>query len=147
MTSRFQFACCLLLLLVLSTGMAHAQIINSGAQTISLSAALSDSISVNLSGNSVSFNMTAGSATNAGSTGVTATTSWISKAGRNIFVYAYFSSATAALSDGFGDNIPSSKFSISNNGGAYAPLTSTVAFGGAGAGLQLFTVKVTGLNK
>lgn len=132
-----------MLLLLLSATMVEAQVINSGARTIALSATLTDSISVNLSSNSVSFNLSAGSATNAGSGGVTATT----KAGRNLHVYAYFSSATAALSNGFGDNIPSADFLISSNGGAYAPLTNTVGFGGAAAGLQLSTVKITGTNK
>ena len=136
-----------MLLLILSASLSEAQVVNSGVQTISLTATLADSISVNLSSNSVSFNMAASSATNAGSTGVTSTTTWISKAGRNLSVFAYFSSASAALSDGFGDNIPSADFSISDNAGAFTPLTNTVAFGGAAAGLQLFTVKITGANK
>lgn len=135
------------MLLVLSAGMVQAQVKNSGAQTITLNAVLLDGISVNLSGNSVNFTLAAGSPTNAGSTGITATTNWNTKAGRNITVYAYFASATTALSDGFGDRIPSSDFSLSDNGGAYATLTNTVAFGGAGAGLQLYTVKVTGTTK
>jgi hypothetical protein len=147
MKSKFQFGCCLMLLMLASAGMGRAQVINSGIQAISLNATLSDSVSVNLSSNSVSFTLAAGSATNNGSTGVTATTNWISKPGRDLTVYAYFSSAATALSDGAGDNIPSSAFLISNNGGAYAPLTSTVPFGGAGAGLQLSTVKITGTNK
>jgi hypothetical protein len=136
-----------MLLLLIATGMVEAQARNSGAQTISLTATLTDSVSVSLSSNSVNFNLSAGSATNAGSTGVTSTTRWISKASRTLNVYAYFSSSSAALTDGFGDNIPSADFLISNNGGAYAPLTNTVAFGGAAAGLQLFNVKITGANK
>jgi len=125
----------------------QAQVIASGVQTITLNANLSESISVNLSNNSVSFTLTPGSTSNNGSTGVTATTNWISKPGRNLSVYAYFSSSTAALSDGAGDNIPSSAFQISDNAGAYTPLTNTVAFGGASAGLQLYNVKITGTNK
>src|SRR3954470_8119492 len=147
MKSRLQFGCCLMLLMLAFAGIGRAQVINSGIQTISLNATLSDSVSVNLSSNAVSFTLAAGSATNNGSTGVTATTNWISKPGRDLTAYAYFTSATAALTDGVGDNIPSSAFLISNNGGAYAPLTSTGPFGGAGAGLQLFTVKITGTNK
>jgi hypothetical protein len=147
MTSRSQFACFTLPLLVLSSVMVQAQARNSGAQTIALSATLTDGLTVNVSSHSVSLALTAGSASNAGTSGVTATTSWISKAGHTLSVFAYFSSATAALSDGFGDYIPSADFLISNNGGAYAPLTSTVAFGGAAAGLQLFNVKITGANK
>jgi hypothetical protein len=133
--------------MLLFTSIASAQVINSGVQSVTLSATLADSISVNLSSNSVSFTLTPGSGTNNGSSGVTATTNWISRPGRNLSVFAYFSSSTAALSDGAGNNIPSADFQISNNGGAFTALTNTVAFGGAGAGLQLFTVKITGTNK
>jgi hypothetical protein len=147
MTSRFQFGLCVALLWLLSTLAAQAQVINSGVQTISLNATLTDGLTVSVSSNAVNFSLSAGNSTNAGSTGVTATTSWTSKPGRNLHVYAYFNSAAAALTDGFGDKIPSSAFLISNNGGAYSALTNTVAFGGAGAGLQLFTVKITGINK
>jgi hypothetical protein len=146
MTFRFQVACCLLVLLS-SAAAVQAQVINSGAQTIALSATLTESLSVNLSSNSVSFTLTGGSATNAASGGVTATTTWIAHPGRNLAVLAYFASSTAAMTDGFGNNIPSADISISNNGGGYAPLTNTVALGGASAGLQLFAVKVTGTNK
>jgi len=62
-------------------------------------------------------------------------------------VYAYFGSAAAALTDGVGDNIPSSAFFIANNGGASTALTNTVAFGGANGGLQLANVAITGANK
>ncbi len=147
MSFKAQFVIGLTLLVLFAGAIGQAQVINSTAQTITLNATLSDSISVNLSGNAVSFTLSAGSATNAGSTGVTATTAWISKPGKNLSVYAYFSSASAALTDGAGDNIPSANFQISNNGGAYTPLNSSVAFGAASAGMQLFTVKITGTNK
>jgi len=146
MTLRIQLACCALLLMI-SAVAGQAQVLNSGVQTISLNANLSESMSVNLSVNSVTFALTAHSATNAGSTGVTATETWIAHPGRNLSVYAYFSSSTAALTDGFGNNIPSADFSISDNAGAYAPLSNTVAFGAASAGLQLYTVKITGTNR
>lgn len=125
----------------------HAQSLSSGAQTISLAATLNESISINLSANSVSFNLTAGSASNPGSQGVTATTTWISKPGRNVTTYIYFTSAASALTDGAGNNIPSSSFEVSDNGGAFLPLTNTVVFGGAGAGRQLTSQKITGTNK
>ncbi len=147
MTPKSQFVLYTALLLLLSAVIANAQVLNSGVQTITLNANLTESISVNLSSNSVSFTLTAGSATNNGSTGVTATTNWISKPGRNLSVYAYFASSTSALSDGAGNNIPSSDFLISDNGGAFAALTNSVAFGGAAAGLQLYTVKITGTTK
>ncbi len=145
MTLKLQLGCWLTCLLMLA-GTAQAQVRNSGAQAIALNATLPDGLSIRLSGNAVNFNLTAGRPTNAGSTGITATSSWFSKAGRTLSVYAYFSSATAALTDGV-TNIPSSAFQISNNGGAYTALTNTVNFGAANAGLRLSTVRILGGNK
>lgn len=133
--------------IMLSASIASAQL-NSGAQTIALNANLAESLTLNLSANTVNFTLSAGSATNPGSAGVTATTAWTLAAGRNsIGVYAYFTSATAALTDGAGDNIPSSAFFIADNANPAAALTNTVAFGGANAGLKLATVPITATNR
>lgn len=127
---------------------AHAQVRNSGASPITLNAVLSDSITLTLSGNAVNFNLVAGSASNPGSTGITATTTWILRPNVNsLKLYAFFSSSTSALSDGAGHNIPSADFQISDNGGAFAPLNNTVVFGGANAGLQVSSVRILGNNK
>jgi len=126
---------------------ASAQL-NSGAQTIALNANLTESLTLNLSANAVNFTLAAGTAANPGSTNITATTTWVLKPGRTaVGVYAYFASAAAALTDGVGDNIPSSAFFIADNGGASTALTSTVAFGGANAGYQMANVAITGANK
>ena len=125
----------------------NAQVRNSGASTITLQAVLNDSVSVNLSGNAVNFNLTAGSASNPGNVSITATTTWISKAGRNLSLYAFFANSGAALTDGAGDNIPSADFQVSDNAGPFNALTNTVPFGGANAGAMLFTQKITGTNK
>ncbi len=128
--------------------MASAQALNSGAQAIALSASLAESLTVSLSANSVNFTLAAGSATNAGSSNITATTTWVLKPTRTaVTVNAYFASATAALTDGSGDNIPSSAFFIADNAGASTALTATGPFGGALAGLQLANVAITGANK
>lgn len=125
-----------------------AQVLNSGASPIALNAVLTDSISVTLSGAAVNFNLVAGSASNPGSTAITATTTWILKPSvGNLKVYAFFSSSTAALTDGAGDNIPSADFQISDNAGAFTALTNTVPFGGANAGLQLSSTPILGNNK
>lgn len=127
---------------------AGAQVLNSGASPIALNAVLSDSITLTLSGNAVNFTLVGGSASNPGSTGITATTTWVLKPSVNsLKLYAFFSSSTAALSDGAGNNIPSADFQISDNGGAFAALTNTVAFGGANAGLQVSSVPIRGYNK
>jgi len=128
--------------------LASAQALNSGAQPITLNATLAESLTVGLSASSVNFTLAAGSATNAGSTGITATTAWVLKPGRTaVTVDAYFGSAAAALTDGAGNNIPSSAFDIADNGGASTALTNTVAFGAANAGLRLANVAITGANK
>jgi hypothetical protein len=127
---------------------AYAQALNSGASPIALNATLGESLTLSLSASTVNFTLAAGSATNAGSTGITATTAWTLKPGRTaVGVYAYFASSTAALTDGAGDNIPSSAFFIADNAGASTALTNTVAFGGANAGLQLANVTITAANR
>ena len=134
--------------IALATTMASAQALNSGAQTIALNATLAESLTLNLSANAVNFTLTAGSAANAGSTNITATTAWVLKPGRTaVGVYAYFANAAAALTDGAGNNIPSSAFFIADNAGPSTALTSTVAFGAANGGMQLANVAITGANK
>jgi len=85
----------------------EAQVLNSGASTITLQAVLNDSLTVSLSSSAVNFTLTPSSATNPGSLGITATTSWALKPSvGSVKVYAFFASSTAALTDGAGDNIP-----------------------------------------
>ena len=142
------------LAITFGASMASAQL-NSGAQTIALNATLAESLTLSLSANTVNFTLTAGSNTNAGTTGVTATTKWVLKPGRTaVGVYAYFASSTAALTGtASGVNIPSSAFSIADTGagsggaGNSGALTNTVVFGAGNAGLQLANVGITGANK
>jgi hypothetical protein len=102
---------------------AAAQVANSGASPIALNAVLTDSVSVTLSANAVNFSLTAGSASNPGSTAITATTRWLLKPSVNsVKVFAYFTSSAAAL-------------------------TNTVVFGGANAGLQLSSTRILGNNR
>lgn len=125
---------------------ASAAALDSGAQTINLNATLNESLTLSLSGNAVDFTLAAGAAANAGSTPITATTKWVLKPGRTaVTVNAYFTSATAALTDGT-NNIPSSAFSIKNNAAAAAPLTNTVAYA-TGSGLRLENVAITAANR
>jgi len=136
--------------IALVTTMASAQAINSGAQTIALNATLTESLTLSLTANAVNFTLAAGSAANAGSTSITATTAWVLKPGRTaVGVYAYFASAAAALTDGAGDNIPSSAFFIADNAQPSTALTASVPFGGALAGLQLggANTAITGANR
>ncbi len=134
--------------LALATTMASAQVLNSGAQTIALNAKLAESLTLSLSANAVNFTLAAGSANNPGSTPITATTTWTLQPGRTaVGVYAYFTSATAALTDGAGDNIPSSAFFIADNTNPSTALTGSAPWGATGAGLQMANVSITGTNR
>ena len=138
----------LALAMTVLAGSSRAQVLNSGASTITLQAVLNDSISVTLSGNAVNFTLTPGGTNNPGNTSITATTAWTLKPSTgNLSLYAFFSSSASALSDGAGDNIPSADFQISDNAGPFNALTNTVPFGGANAGLRLSTFKILGNNR
>jgi hypothetical protein len=96
------------------------------------------SLTVNLSANAVNFPLTAGSASNPGSTSITSTTTCTGCFFQRVNVYAYFANSASALTQA-GSNIPSSAFQISDNGGAFQALTNNTPFGGAAGGIQLST--------
>lgn len=124
------------------------QVLNSVARPISLQAVLPESLTVTLSASAVNFTLTPGSATNSGSTSITATTSWTLAPGLTpVRVYAFFANSASALTDGAGDNIPSADFQISDNGGAFRALVRTVPFGGTKAGLQLSSTPIRAANR
>lgn len=147
-TKFARIALLLMLSLMVLDRAVHAQVLNSGAKTIALQAVLNDSISVSLSSSAVNFTLTAGNASNPGSTGVTATTTWLLKPSvGNVSVYAFFSNSAGALTDGAGNNIPSADFQLSDNAGPFTALTSTVPFGGANAGTLVSQTRILGNNK
>jgi hypothetical protein len=151
-TSTFVRVAVVAMALTFAVSTASAQL-NSTAQPIALNATLAESLTVSLNTATVNFTLSAGSAANAGSNTVIATTKWVLKPGRTaVGVYAYFASNTAALTGTSGALIPSSAFSIADTGagsggaGTSGALTNSVAFGGASAGLKLVNVPITGLN-
>lgn len=132
--------------LALAATMASAQALNSNLQTIALNAKLAESLTLSLSANAVNFTLAAGSANNPGSAGVTATTTWTLQPGRNaVGVYAYFTSAAAALTDGT-NNIPSSAFFIADNASPSTALTANTPWS-TGTGLQLANVAINAANR
>jgi hypothetical protein len=132
--------------LALATTMAAAQALNSGAQTIALNATLAESLTLSLSANAVNFTLAAGQAANAGSVPITATTTWTLKPGRTaVGVYAYFNTTTA-LTDGAGNNIPSSAFFVADNAAPSTALTANTPWT-TGTGLQMANVAINGLNR
>jgi hypothetical protein len=135
-----------LALLTCSSVPAAAQL-NSAESTATLTAVLPESLTVTLLPAAVNFTLTSGSATNAGSTSIAATTSWTLAVTRtDLALYGYFSSASAALAHTVPTNttdIPSSRVEVSVNGAAAVPFDQTVAFGAASAGRELFTQSLT----
>jgi hypothetical protein len=63
-----------------------------------------------------------------------------------VTTYAYFTSAAAALTDGAGDNIPSSSVSGSVNGGAFTAFTGVSPFAAASS-ITIATIRILGNNK
>jgi hypothetical protein len=109
-----------------------------------------ESVTVSLLPGSVTFALTTGSATNAASQTIAATTSWtVLPLRNNISLFAYFTSAAAALAHVSAANtidIPSSRVEVSINGAANVPFNQTVAFGGAAAGVQIFSQSINAVQ-
>jgi hypothetical protein len=131
---------------LMAAGPASAQI-NSAESTAALTATLAESLTVALLPGAVTFTLTSGSVTNAGSVTISATTTWaLSVTRTNLALFGYFSSAPTALAHTAVTNtvdIPSSRVEVAVNGGALTPFNQTVAFGAASAGRQLFTQAIT----
>ena len=136
-------------LLAVVASLAQGQVINSAARPIALNATLSEGLSLSLSANAVNFALTAGKREQPGQH-LDHGDDFVDAAAEPriaVGVYAFFTSSAAALTDGAGNNIPSSAFSISNNGGAFLALVNTVPFGGANAGRLLSNTPILGNNK
>jgi len=124
---------------------AQAQL-NSTSTGVNLNANLATSLTVNAAPGLVNFALLA-SGTSTGSSVITVNTSWTMQPGvGGVATYAYFTTAAAALTDGTGDNIPTSKVSGSINGGAFAAFTGNSPFA-AGTSLTLFSVMLTAANR
>jgi hypothetical protein len=148
------------LTLVASLPQAAKAQINSNAGTVVLNATLAESLTVSVTGGAtVNFTLAANTAANAGSTTSTVQTAWVLKPGRTqVTVWAWVPNGVAALTDGAGDNIPSSAVSATAAGsGSAGGALNTVASGGAGVpafvtpaaatGVQIGQVAITGANK
>ena len=135
----------LMLLIGVSAPEARAQA-NSAPAAINLIAVRNPGIAVSAFPANVNFAMVNnGVAT--GSTPITITTTWdVQPSVGNLTLHAYFSTAAAALSNGAGNNIASSRVLGSVNGGAFAPFTGISPFA-AGSSLQIFTFRVIGNNR
>ena len=141
----------LIALSILALPVAQAQL-NSNAATVTLNATLGEALTVSASPSTVNFTLVQGGVA-VGSTAVAIQTTWLLLPTRaNLVLDGYFSSATAALTDGATtpDNIPTSAVLGQMTTGTpttFTAFTQTAALGPAGAGLTLFTVPLTLLNR
>lgn len=134
-----------ILLLLLAGSPAHAQL-NSNIAGVNLAANLATSLRVTASPGLVNFALVP-NGTVTGSSVITVNTSWtLNPAVGRVRVYAYFTSAAVALTDGTGDNIPSSSVSGSINGGAFGAFTGASPFA-AGSSIRLSSTRILGFNR
>lgn len=119
----------------------HAQAMNSAVSNVNLNATLAESLTVAATPATVNFTLVPNGTAN-GSSAVSVTTSWaLQKTRKSVNVYAFFASANA-LTDGAGDNIPTSSVTGSVNGGAAAAFTTADPL--AANGMTIFTQAVGG---
>ncbi|HEU5337617.1 MAG TPA: hypothetical protein VFU27_16730 [Terriglobales bacterium] len=146
----FVFLAAVAVLLAFSAGLAHAAPGNSNIATVVFNATLNESLTVMVnSGSSINFTLLPNTAANSGSAVSSVTTSWSLKPGRNnIAIWAYFTSAAAALNPVTPGNtftIPSAAVRIQVNGsGAFNPCTNVSPFNAAASGLRIGTTSITG---
>ena len=104
----------------------RAQALNSNVATVNLNAVLAESLTVAAAPATVNFTLVPNGTAN-GSSSITVNTNWaLGKTRTSMKVYAYFSSAVG-LTDGAGDNIPTSSVLGSINAGAFNPFTGGVS--------------------
>jgi len=135
----------------LAAASATAQV-TSNTQSVSLTATLSEAVTISATPTAVTFSLVKGG-TATGSAAVAITTTWVVLPTRaNLILDGYFSSTTAALTDGAStpDNIPTSEVLGQVTTGtptSYTAFTQSAGLGTAGAGLTLFTVALTSANR
>lgn len=131
--------------------------VDSGSSSVALTATMPESLTLSTNINTVTFNLLQGGTATASSP-VVITTTWLLQSTRaNVEIDGYFTSATAALTDGLTtpNNIPTSAVlgsvttssSTATIPSGYAPFTGTTALGSAGAGLDLVKVPLTSANR
>ncbi len=137
---------------LLTSGVSAYGQLNSGTQSVTLTAVLSEILSISATPNNITFTLAQGGAATA-SAPVVITTNWLLLPTRaNLVLDAFFASSSAALTDGAStpDNIPTSAVLGKVSTGAptsYTAFTQTAALGPAGAGLTLLTLPLSSSNR
>lgn len=137
---------CLTILTLLLTGTPARAQLNSNIAGVNLAANVTTSLKVTAAPGLVNFALLRSGTAN-GSATITVNVSWtLSPSVGAVTTYAYFTSAPASLTDGAGDNIPSSSVSGSVNGGAYGAFTGASPFAGA-TSVTLSSIRILGNNR
>ena len=132
---------CLPILIFLFVGTPAQAQLKSNTASVNLAANLTTSLTVTASPGLVNFPLVRNGIAN-GSATITVNTSWtVNFLIGTVKTYAYFTSAAAALTDGAGDNIPSSSVSGSVNGGAFGAFTGSSPFA-AGSSIALSSTTI-----
>ncbi|HEY2647038.1 MAG TPA: hypothetical protein VGI34_08685 [Candidatus Acidoferrales bacterium] len=120
--------------------------LNSNIANVNLNAIMSTSLTVSPAPGLVNFALPP-SGTATGSSVITVVTTWTLRPSVGaVTTYGYFTSASAALTDGAGDNIPSSSVSGSINGGAFGAFTGASPFAAASS-VTLSSTRILGNNR
>ena len=139
------------LLAGMAPSLASAQVL-SNIGNVNLSAVLAQSITISVtSGSTVNFTL-AENAPAGGDVPAVIQTSWNLNPGQTgaVSLYGYFNTPAQALTDGGGNDIPSSWVEGQMATGSpttYTAFTQTNPVGPAGGSLALFSEVITGLNK
>jgi hypothetical protein len=124
-------------------------VVNSNVSGVALTSTLLEALTVIAAPGVVNFSLNSGGSAT-GSTPVAVTTTWVFAAGRTaVNVYGSFASATAALTDGSSNDIPSSNVLGQVTTGSptsYTAFTQTGPFGAAGGSLQLLSQAISVAN-
>jgi hypothetical protein len=141
----------MLALLTLAGPAAVCQL-TSNTASVALKATLGESLTVAATPSAVTIPLVSGG-TATGTSPVAITTAWVLSATRTaVTLVGYFSSATAALTDGAAtpNNIPAAEVlgqMTTGTPASFTAFTQTAPLGAAGAGLTLFTQGLSGTNR
>lgn len=138
------FAAAALLFAVAPTASAQ---LNSNQATVNLNANMSESLSVSAAPGTVNFVLPA-SGIAPGSAPVVINTAWVLGPARTkVSVYAFLGSAAVALTDGAGNNIPSSAVRGSVNAGPMTPFTGSSPFSATASITVVNALAITNANR
>lgn len=140
-----------LALVCLAPQVVSAQVLSNVA-SVNMSAVLAQSISISVtSGSTVNFTL-ATNGTAGGDVPAVIQTTWNLNPGQtgSVSLFGYFNTPASAMTDGGGNNIPSSWVEGQMATGtptSYTAFTQTNPVGPAGGSLALYTEAITGVNK